>query len=52
MRDVGICNENENQLVVGTVSKAKKYSLHVDEYMQAMQLRGPLLNQENEKGFG
>ncbi|MEK4418794.1 hypothetical protein MHI28_33855 [Bacillus sp. FSL K6-0268] len=46
-----ICDENQKQFVSGTVGKEKKYTLHLDEYMQAMAIARTFFKPAEREGF-
>lgn len=44
-------DENQNQFVSGTIGKAKNYTLHIDEYMQATAIARTLVKPAEREGF-
>ncbi|PEU79594.1 hypothetical protein CN386_11910 [Bacillus cereus] len=51
MRGVSMDNKNQKQFVGGTVGKGKKYTLHIDEYMQAMAIARTFVKPAEREGF-
>ncbi|MEK4614348.1 hypothetical protein [Bacillus sp. FSL K6-0067] len=44
-------NKSQKQFVGGTVGKGKKYTLHLDEYMQAMAIARTFVKPAEREGF-
>ncbi|MEB8731163.1 hypothetical protein P4G91_08645 [Bacillus cereus] len=44
-------NKNQKQFAGGTVGKGKKYTLHIDEYMQAMAIARTFFKPAEREGF-
>lgn len=51
MRGVSIYNQNQKRFVGGTVGKGKMYTLHLDEYMQAMAIARTFVKPAEREGF-
>ncbi|MGE6962752.1 hypothetical protein ACQKIW_22930 [Bacillus thuringiensis] len=51
MSGIGMYNKNQKQFAGGTVGKGKKYTLHLDEYMQAMAIARTFVKPAEREGF-
>ncbi|MGR5864859.1 hypothetical protein ACT7DZ_15920 [Bacillus cereus] len=51
MRSVSVCNQNQKRFVGGTVGKGKMYTLHLDEYVQAMAIARTFVKPAEREGF-
>ncbi|MCQ6305314.1 hypothetical protein [Bacillus cereus] len=51
MSGIGMYNKNQKQFEGGTVGKGKKYTLHIDEYMQAMAIARTFVKPAEREGF-
>ncbi|MGR5899511.1 hypothetical protein ACT7C8_17885 [Bacillus cereus] len=51
MRGVSMYNQNQKRFVGGTVGKGKMYTLHLDEYMQAMAIARTFVKPAEREGF-
>ncbi|MGX5633503.1 hypothetical protein [Bacillus thuringiensis] len=51
MSGISMYNKNQKQFVGGTVGKGKMYTLHLDEYMQAMAIARTFVKPAEREGF-